>query len=124
MKKNPPDSRLLKQLRISSMMAFKVWVLLWPLKVLAGLLGLLLLYFCYEFRSLELYTLTLGAILTAFAAFVINRMFGSWVWKLFNYSKTLKEIAMGVILVSVGWLVALLHLHIFDRLYLWVGKRP
>jgi len=118
-----PATNLLKQLQVSSNIPFKVWRLLLTLKILAVGLGLGLCYLCFLFWSVELYTLTLGAILTTLAAVIINRVFGPWVWKLLNYRKTLKEIFIGVALLPLGWIAVRIHLLIFDWLYLKQGEK-
>ena len=114
---------LFKQLRAGAMMAFKVWQLLLPLKILAVILGLGLCYLCYKFWSVQLLTVTLGTILTLLISVIVNRVFGPWVWKLLNYSKTLKEIGLGIVLVVIGLLAAWIHLLIFDRMYLKQGRK-
>ena len=41
--------------------------------------------------------------------------------RIINYRKTLEEFAVGLGM-SVGFLIARIHVHVFDRLYLRWGK--
>lgn len=63
---------------------------------------------------------------TAVAAFVLNRVLGpttgAGVMKAVRWRETLQSIATGISMALGGWLIARLHLHIFDRWYLWSGK--
>jgi hypothetical protein len=45
-----------------------------------------------------------------------------FVAKLVNYRKTATEILIGIGMATVGFLVARLHLHVFDKLFLWQGS--
>jgi hypothetical protein len=42
---------------------------------------------------------------------------------LIDYRKTAYEITVGVVMGLFGWLFALLHLLVFDKLYLWWGSQ-
>jgi len=42
--------------------------------------------------------------------------------KVLRYRKTLQDVVIGVGMVTVGWLVARLHLHVFDRWFLRQGR--
>ena len=42
--------------------------------------------------------------------------------KLLDYRKTLQQMLIGIGMWTFGFLLARLHLHIFDRLFLWQGR--
>jgi len=42
--------------------------------------------------------------------------------KLANYRKTATEVLIGIGMATVGFLLARLHLHVFDKLFLWQGS--
>lgn len=119
----PPE--LVKQLDAGSSLAFKVWTLLWPLNLLAALLGLAAVAALglkwREWWSVEL-GLTLGAIATALLFALAGKVFGPAVVKVVRYRKTLADVVLGVAMMSFGFLLARLHLHVFDRLFLWQGR--
>lgn len=41
-----------------------------------------------------------------------------------RYRKTLSAVILGVAMMTAGFLLARLHLHVFDRLFLWQGRVP
>ena len=43
--------------------------------------------------------------------------------RLVQYRKTLSDIAIGIGMGLFGFLAARLHVHVFDRLYLHLGKQ-
>src|SRR5262249_51885026 len=65
------------------------------------------------------------AVLMALLAFVLDRVlgerFGSAVMKAIKWRETLRSILVGLSLAAGGFLVARLHLHLFDRWYLRAG---
>jgi hypothetical protein len=121
----PP--RLLQQLEAGSSLAFKVWKLLWPLKLLAGLLAAVavlalgLTWHDWWFRQLAL---PLSAAATVVLTALASRVFGPVVVKLVRYRQTLSTAILAVAMMLAGFLIARLHLHLFDRLFLWQGKVP
>ena len=121
----PPE--LLRQLEAGSSLAFKVWKLLWPLKALAGLLAvaavLALWLTRHDWWSRQL-ALPLSAAATMVLAALASRVFGPVVVKLVRYRQTLSTAILAAAMVLAGFLIARLHLHLFDRLFLWQGKVP
>ena len=63
---------------------------------------------------------------TALLAFVLNRIFGrrlgSGVMKTIRWQDTLRSVVIGVGMAAGGFIVARLHLHIFDKWYLRYGQ--
>jgi hypothetical protein len=39
-----------------------------------------------------------------------------------RYKKTLQSILIGAVLSTIGWPLARLHLHVFDRWFQWQGR--
>lgn len=70
--------------------------------------------------------LILGAIAAAVLAVVVNRVFGhrygGSIMKVIQWRDTLRSVALGLCMAAGGFLVARLHLHVFDRWYLRYGK--
>jgi hypothetical protein len=42
--------------------------------------------------------------------------------KLINYRKTVQDVVIGIGMLTFGFLVARLHLHVFDRIFLAQGR--
>jgi type IV secretory pathway TrbD component len=120
------DDGLLKQLEVGSQLAFKVWRLVLPLKILAGLIAVTILFmlaaWCRCSWGIVIYRVTIGGLALFLITVVANRLFGSWFMKLVRYRKTLKDVVLGLLMISIGWFLALLHLYIFDRWFLRQGR--
>jgi hypothetical protein len=124
MKDAPESAPLLKLLKVGSQQAFKIWRLCTPLKIIAlvsGTLALvLLLWACWKWSAVAL--ITLGTIGSTVAVLIAGGIFGKTVMRVVRYRDTLTEIAIGVGMSLFGWILARIHLHIFDRWYLRAGK--
>jgi predicted acylesterase/phospholipase RssA len=123
--KDPSQSgHLLKLLKVGSQRAFKIWQLNIPLKITGLALGalalILLLWACRKWSSVAL--ITLGTIGTTVALVIAGAIFGKTVMHLVRYRDTLTDIAIGVGMSLVGWVLARIHLHVFDKWYLRAGK--
>lgn len=114
-----------RQLRVSGFLFFKVWLLMRELQVLGGILAVLLLcllaYAGYTWWEGEIFTLTVkgAAVMLVVAALPLLGL--GFVAKLVNYRKTATEVLIGIGMATFGFLVARLHLHVFDKLFLWQG---
>jgi predicted acylesterase/phospholipase RssA len=135
-------SPLFKLLKVAASLAFKIWKLSCPLRVVstvvaAVLLGLLLWY-CLEnwnnpIVSIEfgkpdgnLWQLTWGDAAITVATMVALSLlpaFARNILRLIDYRKTAYEITVGIVMGLLGWIAAQLHLLVFDRLYLWWGSQ-
>jgi predicted acylesterase/phospholipase RssA len=115
---------LLKLLNVSGQQAFKIWKLNTPLKVTGWVLGIvalvLLLWACWRWSSVAL--ITLGTIGTTVAIVIAGAILGKTVMRVVRYRDTLTEIATGVAMSLVGWILARIHLHVFDKWYLHAGR--
>jgi len=124
MEDRPKSARLLKLVKIGSQRAFKVWKLSTPLKITSWILGVLALVFffwaCWQWSSVAL--LTVGAIGTTAAVLIAGAIVGKKVMGMVRYRDTLTEIAIGVAMSLLGWIVARIHLHVFDRWFLHAGR--
>ncbi len=118
------SGRLLRHLEVGANQAFKVWRLLTPLKILAAVLtvaaagGLVWLFGKYWSASLVKVS-TLGWIAIGAAG---TAVLGKCFMRIVQFRSTLQKIGIGVGLALVGWLLARLHIWVFDRLFLRNGK--
>ena len=126
MKQLADSEPLMRRLVIAGALAFKVWQLSRPLQVTATALGLaalgLLGWFQSFWWSREIFSLTLGAVATLVLIAIIGRIVGPTLMRLVQYRKTLTTMGIGIGMSVFGFVAARLHLHLFDRLYLRLGK--
>jgi hypothetical protein len=120
------DTSLVGQLKVARSIAFKVWRLMRELQILAGtlvvsLLGLLI-YAAYTWWRGNVVSLTVGDLAVLVLTTALSLLGLGFVAKLVNYRKTATEILIGIGMATVGFLVARLHLHVFDKLFLWQGS--
>jgi len=122
---DPKHKGYMKVLSVSHLSALKVWLLCKPLTV-TGIIALLL-----GFGALYVYgpaikpltlTLSVRAAVIALLGILVTKLFGKTIARTINYRKTLNEAAMAVVFLSIGWILAWLHLGVFDRLYLKLGR--
>ena len=118
------DDLILQILRSGKELAFKIWNLWMPLKIarvvlaLAALAGLVWAFF--QWRDVSLLTVqqigmfTIGTVAAA--------VFGKWVMRIVRFRETITKILIGIGMSALGFLLARLHLHVFDRIYLWFGR--
>jgi predicted acylesterase/phospholipase RssA len=132
-----PDSNswLRRQLKVADKLALKVWLVARRLQLALGVVGVLLL----SFLCVQLYQSRhkLGEIWRR-PLFVFDPTPSDLVWtvgiallsisgfgvlaRILNYRKTLQQMLIGIGMATVGFLFARLHLHVFDRLFLWQGR--
>jgi len=114
----------------SSSMAFKIWKQSPPLKYTAWLLGAaavaLVFWLCFKFASLVIVEpITLGGIgkwiLGLIVTFIATYFFGRLV-KVVQWRESLYRIALGIAMSVFGWIVARIHLHVFDKMFLKRGS--
>ena len=67
---------------------------------------------------------TVGSVLYAAFLAALSVSGFALVAKVLNYRKTIREIALGIVMATVGFLLARLHLHFFDPLFLRQGRLP
>jgi predicted acylesterase/phospholipase RssA len=115
---------ILNLLNIGSQRAFKIWRLNLPLKITAWVLGILslilLLWACWKWSSVAL--ITLGTIGSTVSILIAGAFVGKTVMGVVRYRDTVMEIAIGIGMSLLGWIFARIHLHVFDKWYLRIGR--
>jgi len=125
----PKYEYLKKQLSVSDNIAFKIWKLSWPLKISAFISTLavtVLLVWTYpSWGGITLIRATLGGIVLMFLGFLfvwfVLRVIGARVTRA-GQSETLISVATGLVMTCVGFLLARIHLHVFDPMFLRSGS--
>ncbi len=125
-----PDlrSRTMRQLQVADRIAFKVWRRSRSLQIgVAGfsILVLALLILGWPAWSgvplWREWTLSLGEVAVTIVVLVVV-LAGLPVLRLLNVRKTFQQVAIGFGMATVGFIAARLHLHVFDKLFLWQGR--
>jgi len=121
-----PSALLSTQLKIANALFFKVWLLVRPLQIVAGVLAVLLVcllaYAAYKYWETQVFTLTVKEAFVVALAGLLSVLGLGLVGKLVNYRKTATEILVGIGMATFGFLFARLHLHFFDKLFLRQGS--
>jgi predicted acylesterase/phospholipase RssA len=122
---------LKKQLGVSHMLAFKIWQLSTPLRLTSWALGLGAILFavwsCFHWASQVLVkTITLWDIgvfiATAAATSVLTYVIGKKLMRIVHLRETLIRVGLAVVVALLGWLVAGIHLTLFDKMFLRRGS--
>jgi hypothetical protein len=120
---------LQKQLKVANFLAFKVWLLMRRLQLAGGAFVVLLLALVGNLivkhwgQPLSIhYELPFKSIIITLLSFLFTLAGLGVVAKVINYRKTVQEILIGLGMATIGFLAARLHLHVFDKLFLWQGK--
>jgi predicted acylesterase/phospholipase RssA len=118
------SKELNKLLKVAGNTALKIWLLSKPLKIVGILVSLAavtaFIVASYIWPSLPL--VTLGMIGTTVLFFIIGLFVGKTILQIVNFRETLTQIAIGIGMSILGWAVARLHLHVFDKWFLRFGK--
>ena len=118
------EQALMKILHVGSQLALKVWRLSPNLQALGLLLcaaaAVLLIILAFRFSKTSL--LTVGALSVTLFAFAVVAVFGKIGMRAVNFRDEVERIAKGMAFSLGGWLVAGVHLMIFDPLYLSYGR--
>ena len=126
--------------------AFKVWKLSRPLFVVKWTLAAAIVtaaaWAVYAYRGLEVASLvpadmlhaTFGAaglailswiglaLLAAVLDRVLGERYGSHAMKAIQWRETLRSVLVGLCMATGGFVIARVHLHVFDRLFLRIGR--
>jgi predicted acylesterase/phospholipase RssA len=122
---------LKRQLSVSDTLAFKIWKLSTPLKITSWVLAIAAIAFviwaCFHWGAKtivpQITLWGLGVFIAIIAAiFLATYLIGKKVMRIARLRETLVLIAIGVGIALLGWLVARLHLHIFDPMFLRQGS--
>jgi predicted acylesterase/phospholipase RssA len=123
-----------KQLKVAGSVAFKVWRLRRWLQACAAALALVALalasYGVYWILTTpaarDASPVTYGSMVKSFlgmlGTLLLTLVFGKTLMAVFEYKKTLTRALVHVGISIFGFLVARLHVHFFDRLYLKAGR--
>ena len=114
----------LKILKVAHLAAAKIWVLSKTLQsagiVLALFATVLLALLAIRYSDFPL--LTVGVVGSALVATAAATLLSKSVFKILWWRETFLRIAAGVALGLVGWTIPVLHLSVFDRLFLRRGS--
>jgi predicted acylesterase/phospholipase RssA len=122
---------LKRQLSVSDTLAFKIWKLSTPLKVTAWVLAIAALAFAvwasFHWGSKiivpQITLLGIGVIIAGITAVSIaTYIIGKILMRVVRLRETLTIITIGVVMALLGWLIARLHLHVFDPMFLRQGS--
>lgn len=118
------DTMFMRILKVGSKTPLKVWYLYKPLQVLGLIIATIVIgalcYFAWKYWDSTLLTVKDVGIIVI--TFVIATLFGKFVMKIVWFRQTLMKILFGIGMSLFGFLVARLHLHVFNPLYLRLGK--
>jgi predicted acylesterase/phospholipase RssA len=121
------------QLRIGSKLAFKVWLLMRYLQFAAGLgvgivVAAIVIAIITVWQKLNeevfRFSVTYADVMWGVALSLLLICCFALIAKLVNYRKPVREILLGFVMATVGFILARLHLHIFDPLFLRQGRLP
>ncbi len=117
------SERLLELLDVGRKQAFRLWHLVHPLRITSMVLGALLLIglLAASWYWADLPLLTLGTIGRSVAIFLLTLVIGRTAMIVVNYQATLTKIGVGIGMSLAGFMIARLHLHVFDRWLLRLG---
>jgi sensor histidine kinase YesM len=126
MKEADETSKLMKILGVSSCRLLKVWKLVPALQVTAWIVGFIALtgFLFASWRWATTPIVTLSTIGWTVAALVLSSIVGKTIMRIVRFRETLTRIAIGTAMSAIGWLAATIHLYIFDRWYLRLGRIP
>jgi hypothetical protein len=133
---------MLRLLSVSASLWLKIWKLWRPLGAFANAAGLVVAglfgWFCWknwgasrvsinfgepDMRPLRLTWGDSAIIASIIASLSLMPAAARNVLRLADYRKTPHEIIVGLAMGLLGWMVAQLHLRVFDKLYLWWGSQ-
>ncbi|WP_321960042.1 tetratricopeptide repeat-containing protein [Paraburkholderia sp. J7] len=119
------DAPLVTQLKVANTLFFKVWLLMRQLQIIAGVFAIfaltLLAYSAYVNWNQSIFTLSVKQVASAVGFAALSLLGLGMFGKFWNYRKTATEILIGVGMATFGFALARLHLHLFDKLFLWQG---
>ena len=121
-----PDAPLLtRQLGVAGKLAFKVWLLMRRLQVLGGVFVLIAIFFAVvtlrDSWALEIRT-TVGRLVFSIACAAATLAGLGLISRVIKYRKSVQDLLIGLGMSVAGFAFARLHLHVFDRIFLWQGK--
>ncbi|MBI2925407.1 MAG: hypothetical protein HYY24_06850 [Verrucomicrobia bacterium] len=123
----PAESpQLMQQLKVADQLAFRIWLLSRSLQIVGAVLavGLVVLavYVGIRFQSHTLFSLTAGQILIGLVGVALAAAGWAPLVKAIRFRKTFQSILLGFGMATLGFLLARVHLHWFDRWFLRRGR--
>jgi predicted acylesterase/phospholipase RssA len=129
------ESWLRRQLKVADKLALRVWLVTRRLQIAIGVVAILLLTFIgrqiYQSRDmisqiwtepLFVFKPTPGDLAWTLGMTLISILGLGLLARALDYRKTLQQMLIGIGMGTFGFLLARLHLHVFDRLFLWQGR--
>jgi predicted acylesterase/phospholipase RssA len=122
---------LMKLLNASNSLAFKIWKLSKPLKIAAWVLGLGLLALAIwagiRWADIKIFPIVtvkrIGiVVLTIIVIALLTALLGKWLMRIGRLRNTLMRIGIGIAMSLLGFIIARIHLHIFDKIFLRYGS--
>lgn len=125
MQQAPEGNPLMRQLKVSDRLFWKIWGLSRPARIAGGIAGatiaVLFARLIWKSWSRPIPGLTWGQLIIFTIALVLGAFLFQKLSAALNYRKTLDQILIGIGL-TVGSLFAKVHLYIFDKLFLRQGR--
>lgn len=123
----PGASPLRRQLAVADKLMLKVWMLTRWLQVGGGLAAVILLALAVSavigsWHSRWNVAVSLSSVVLAMASLGLSLAGLGVLSKVINYKKTVQDVLVAIVMVTVGFLLARLHLHVFDRIFLAQGR--
>lgn len=115
---------LKRLLEAGSSRAFRIWKLHKPLKIAGWILGVaaLIAFLWISWHWSRVSLLNLGAVGATVVALIAVVIVGKIIVKIVKFRDTLITIGVGIGMSIIGWLVARLHLHVFDPFFKKYGQ--
>jgi predicted acylesterase/phospholipase RssA len=125
LKRAPEGNPLARQLKASDKLFGKVWVLVRWLRVIGwiaiGAAIVALGFLVWKAWTKQLLSVSWGELIMIIGALAIGVSAFEKISRAVNYRKTLDQILIGIGL-TLGSLLAKVHLHVFDKIFLWQGR--
>ena len=124
MKDEAKSKEMSDAVKVAGNTALKIWLLSKPLKVTGIIIGLaaLVAFLLASLKWHYLPLITLGTIGYGLMVFLAGLFVGKTILRIVRFRETFTQIIIGVGMSLLGWGVARLHLHVFDKWYLRAGR--
>ena len=124
MKDEKKSPEMLELLKVAGNTALKIWLLKKPLKVAGIIIGLaaLVAFLLASLKWPSFPLITFGMIGASLLFFIIGLFVGKTILHIVRFRETFTQIIIGVAMALVGWVLARIHLHVFDKWYLRAGR--
>jgi predicted acylesterase/phospholipase RssA len=119
-----PNSWFMRVLRVGGNTALKVWLLSKPLRLfgIALIVAMTVMIAFLTWKYWEHPLLTVASVGGFVVTAIATAIFGKLVMRIVRFRQTIMKIVIGIAMALAGFLIARLHLHVFDRLYLKLGE--